>query len=83
MGYWHAFPGAEITGVDTAHQPRYPFEFVQADAMTFDLDGYDLIHASPPCQGYSRMKNMTGNEAHPKLIGAVRARLIESGTPPM
>ena len=23
-----------------------------ADAMTFPLEGFDAIHASPPCQGY-------------------------------
>ena len=51
MGYHLA--GFEVTGVDIAPQERYPFEFIQGDAMTFPLDGYDFIHASPPCQDYS------------------------------
>jgi DNA (cytosine-5)-methyltransferase 1 len=46
--------GFHVTGVDVAPQPRYVGDvFVQADAMTFPLDGFDAIHASPPCQDHS------------------------------
>ena len=51
----------EIVGVDTEPQPRYPFEFVQADALEYLAEhghDYDAIHASPPCQGYSIMHNL-------------------------
>jgi len=74
MGYHRA--GFDIIGVDIAPQPRYPFEFHQGDAMTFDLAGYDLVHASPPCQHYSRATAWRGDRAiHPDLIAAVRDRL--------
>jgi DNA (cytosine-5)-methyltransferase 1 len=74
MGYHRA--GFEVVGVDIAPQPRYPFEFHQADALTFPLDGFDAIHASPPCQRYSKAQNAAKNAAaHPDLIWPIRARL--------
>ena len=78
MGYHRA--GFEVVGVDNRPQPRYPFEFHQADALTFPLEGFDVIHASPPCQRYSDLAHRNGNaDDWPDLIEAVRARLAGSG----
>lgn len=79
MGYHRA--GFDVVGVDIRPQPRYPFEFHQADAMTYPLEGFDAIHASPPCQRYSRARKVgtRKNNAPPDLIGLVRHRLMASG----
>ena len=79
MGY-HRAGFDEIVGVDIKPQPRYPFEFVQADAMTYPLDGFDAIHASPPCQAYSvgsARWRASGEREYPDLLAATRDRLIE------
>ncbi len=75
MGLHQAFPDAEIFGVDKDYQKNYPFNFIQADAMTFDLNGYDFIWASPPCQFYSNLTPQEHKSKHPALIGSVRKRL--------
>lgn len=86
MGYHRA--GFEMVGVDLANQPRYPFTFIQAGALTFlsepwvDLSVFAFIHASPPCQHYSDLAGRNGNaDAHPDLIGQVRELLEATGLP--
>ena len=83
MGYSRA-GFDEIIGVDIAPQPRYPFEFVQADALEYLAEhGHDAIHASPPCQGYSIMHNLPwlrGRE-YPLLIKPTRDLMIHVGKP--
>jgi DNA (cytosine-5)-methyltransferase 1 len=83
MGYARA--GFEVVGVDLSPQPNYPFEFIQADALTLDDDflaSFDAVHASPPCQSYSDLARRNGN-AHmwPRLIEPVRAMLDDLGVP--
>ncbi|MFJ1603941.1 SAM-dependent methyltransferase [Streptomyces sp. NPDC088253] len=81
MGYHLA--GFDITGVDLAPQPRYPFTFVQADAVEFIREHgaeFDFIHASPPCQHDSDCQRIRGN-AHPDLIAPTRAALECTGRP--
>jgi len=74
MGYHRA--GFEVVGVDNEAQPRYPFEFHKADAMDFPLDGFDVVHASPPCQGYSRLRHLPWlkGKKWPLLIKPCRVR---------
>ncbi|GEB96430.1 hypothetical protein MLA01_26490 [Microbacterium lacticum] len=83
MGYHRA--GFEVVGVDIDPQPRYPFEFIQHDALTLDpefLASFDAIHASPPCQSYSDLAKRNGNaDAWPRLIEPVREMLDGLGVP--
>ncbi|KKK80693.1 hypothetical protein LCGC14_2820940 [marine sediment metagenome] len=79
MGYHRA--GFDVVGVDHKPQKRYPFEFIQADAMTFPLDGFDVIHASPPCQRFSDLKDMHNALPHGDLLTPTRARLRVADAP--
>ncbi|HSE45415.1 MAG TPA: DNA cytosine methyltransferase, partial [Gemmatimonadales bacterium] len=89
MGYHRA--GFEVVGVDIKPQPRYPFEFVQADALAeggyirvageFGAHAFDAIHASPPCQAYTAYRR-TGNVGeYPDLIAETRELLWQTGLP--
>lgn len=86
VGYHRA--GFEVVGVDHLPQPRYPFEFHQADAFEYVRDHgteFDVIHASPPCQAYTGMRAITRarfgrvRKEHPDLIDATRSALQASG----
>lgn len=84
MGYHRA--GFEVVGVDLKPQPRYPFEFVQADALEYVAEyghEFDAIHASPPCQSFSayRRKGHGVGDGYPDLIAATRDLIIGSGLP--
>lgn len=88
MGYHRA--GFDVVGVDLNPQPHYPFEFIPADVMVNIPDirwqTFDAIHASPPCQRYTR-KSATWGRArvndieHPDLIEPVRQLLHGVGKP--
>ena len=82
-GYVRA--GFEVVGVDISPQPRYPFEFIQADVLELDpafIATFDAIHASPPCQAYSDLAKRNGNgHMWPKLIEPTREMLADSGLP--
>jgi len=83
-GYRRA--GFDVTGVDHKDQPNNPHRFVKGCAIDFLQENgqyYDVIHASPPCQKYSRSTAKFRREGYeyPDLIGPVRKLLIQSGKP--
>lgn len=67
--------GFHVTGVDIEPQRHYCGDaFFVADAMDANLEGYDFIWASPPCQDHMRVGQ------HPThgtgwLLAAIRKRL--------
>ncbi len=69
----------EIVGVDITPQPHYPYKFILADAMEYPLEGFDLIHASPPCQKFTSLKDMHNAKEHIDLLTPARERLVQSG----
>lgn len=82
MGYHRA--GFRVVGVDVKPQPRYPFEFVQGDAIEYATERgerFDAIHASPPCQRYSEATKKEHRGNHPDLIHATQITLRGIGRP--
>ena len=78
--------GFHVTGVDVCPMPRYAGDaFVQADALAYVAEHgreYDVIHASPPCQRYSRGSKQSGSgPRHPDLIGRTRDAVRATGRP--
>jgi len=95
MGYHRA--GFDVVGVDLRPQPNYPFRFMQDDALAYaesfeefrpfdpKFCPFDAIHASPPCQAYTRANGgWTGrlaDDRHPDLVAETRDRLRATGLP--
>lgn len=84
-GYQNA--GFYVVGVDINPQPRYcGDEFYQDDAIEYVKKYghlFDAIHASPPCQEYTKSAKqwrLNGNK-YPDLISKTRDILIKSGKP--
>ena len=68
----------EVVGVDIVdHRKNYPGRFVQGDALDLELDlnEFDFIWASPPCQAYSVATPVEARAHHPDLIDDVRTML--------
>ena len=84
----YAAAGFEVIGVDLAPQPRYPYRFVQADALAYlhnlitigAIGAFSAVHASPPCQRKTKCQKIQGRE-HPALIGPTRELLQQTGLP--
>ena len=88
MGYSRA--GFDVTGVDLKHGKRYPFKYIRANVLEIladieFLNGFDVIHASPPCQTHSITKNLRiaqgKSTSKIDLIPETRAGLIQSSKP--
>lgn len=81
MGYHQALPHAEIVGVDIDRKAldQYPFHAIQGDAYNppVNLDEFDLIHASPPCQAFSVATPAHARANYPDDIQPIRDLLAD------
>jgi len=79
VGYARA--GFDVTGVDINPQPNYPSTFYQADALTFPLGGYQVVHMSAPCKKFSKATwfHPGAREKHVSLIEPMRERALYAG----
>ena len=90
----YAQAGWEVIGMDLDPQPCYPFTFIRGDAITFlqanplKSGEVDLIHASPPCQPYSKAVtsrsskwNDTKGKDEEALVPQLRLLLQATGIP--
>jgi len=83
-GYWRSGRFSEIVGVDIVPQmsSAYAFDFLSSDILTLTYDfllDFDFIHASPPCQYYSKMT--PDRTKHPRLIPQVHHMLQACNVP--
>ena len=67
VGYARA--GFDVQGVDILPHDDYPYYFHQADAMDVLRDWeflaqFDVIHASPPCQAFTRASHLRDAQGH-------------------
>jgi DNA (cytosine-5)-methyltransferase 1 len=84
MGYHRA--GFEVVGVDIASQKNYPFEFHQDDALEYLREHgheFDAIHASPPCQEYTKAAQQwrTFCKEYPDMVAQTREALKAADKP--
>ncbi|RYD56969.1 MAG: DNA cytosine methyltransferase [Sphingobacteriales bacterium] len=86
-GWGYHFAGFEVTGVDIEAQPKYRAgKFIQGDAieyLTANYNDFDVIHASPPCQRFSKSAQQWRKDGkdYPDLVEATRKALIDTGKP--
>lgn len=81
-GQGYHLAGFDVTGVDIEDRPSYPFQFIKGDALKVSLKGYDAVHASPPCQRYSRTRTIRReipDSRYQDLLDAARRRLTDWG----
>ena len=73
--------GFRVVGFDIVKQPRYPFGFVQQDALTVDLEPFDAVWASPPCQRYSPIRLRRDRKGYPDLVSLTRFHISSAAKP--
>ena len=84
LGYYQA--GFNVTGIDIQQRNNYFADFIRADAIEYLKQHgheYDFVHASPPCQKYSRSTGQwrAQGRTYVDLVDDTRDALREVGRP--
>lgn len=84
MGYYRA--GFDVLGVDIEPQSRYPFQFVQGDALAIGAEllasgRFSAAHGSPVCKLFSAATPAWARSRHPNQIPPTRALFESAGLP--
>jgi DNA (cytosine-5)-methyltransferase 1 len=83
-GYINA--GFQVVGIDIYEQTNYPGLYINAPALFYlfrHFNEFDFIHASPPCQKYSKSTAIHRNKGkrYQDIISLLRNRLLKTGKP--
>jgi DNA (cytosine-5)-methyltransferase 1 len=84
MGFIQA--GFEVVGVDIYEQKNYPGTYINAPALFYlyrHHHEFDYIHASPPCQKYSKSTAVfrKNGKKYQDILSILRNRLLKTGKP--
>jgi DNA (cytosine-5)-methyltransferase 1 len=77
--------GFEVVGVDSNSKVKQRYlesgasAFFCADANDYPLDGFDAVHASPPCQDHSTLSSMSGTHGTGWMLAETIERLTSWG----
>lgn len=84
IGYLNA--GFNVVGIDINDQPEYPSPFIKGNAL--ELIGsmaknFDVIHASPPCQHFTKYRNCRKDlkSRYQDLLSETREALVATKKP--
>lgn len=72
--------GFDVEGWDIKQGLNYPFTRHIGDALDANLEGFDFVWASPPCQAHTSLKHRTGKE-YECYIERTREKLKAWGGP--
>ena len=75
--------GFGVLGIDHKEMPRYCGAFMLGVATDppVDLQAFDFIWASPPCQQFCALRTRENLSGYPNLVEPVRKLLVASGIP--
>jgi DNA (cytosine-5)-methyltransferase 1 len=82
----YPFPFILGDAIDVLTRMLQGEKFLASDGRWYGIEDFDAIHASPPCQKYTRMnkgllQSQGRNKVHPDLIEPTRRALRATGLP--